>query len=54
MDYQKTLPATGAGIVVGGTVISEQWLLAAALALVVAGAIVIRLAFRRGKKATDK
>lgn len=53
MDYQKVLPATGAGVVIGSLAISEKWLLVGAVALVVLGAVLVRVVFRRGKGATD-
>lgn len=54
MDYQKALPMTGSGIVIGGVVVEQGWLIAAALALVTIGAVIVRLCFRRGKEATDR
>ncbi|WP_433330087.1 hypothetical protein [Spirillospora sp. CA-294931] len=52
MDYgSKALPVTGAGITIGGIFFGQLWLVAAALVLIAAGAILLRLTFRRGKKA---
>lgn len=51
MDYGKTLPITGAGITIGGIFLGQLWLVAIAVTLVLAGALLIRLTFRRGKKA---
>lgn len=52
MDYGKTtLPMTGAGVTAFGIYIGQLWLVAAALGLIAGGAIVIRLTFRRNKKA---
>lgn len=59
MDYghpsPTSLAATGAlTIPVLGLVIDQTGLLTAALALVLAGAVAIRLGFRRNKKVTQK
>lgn len=51
MDYQKTLPLTGAGIVIGGTIIPDWWLVLAAIALIATGAVAIRYSFRHKKEA---
>ena len=54
MDYQKTLPTTGLGALVAGGVLTNQlWLPVVALGVVAVTAIVIRLVFRRRKRATD-
>lgn len=53
MDYPKTIPLTGSGLVIGGLAIGRYWILASSLLLVGGGAILIRLFFRRGKKATE-
>lgn len=47
--YSKTLPYTGAGLVVGGYALNQLVLIGAALALVVLGAIAVRFGFRRGQ-----
>lgn len=49
MNYSKALPATGGGLLVGGVVISQAWVLTIALAIVVAAALAIRFAWRRDK-----
>lgn len=54
MDYGKTLPMTGAGVTAFGIYIGQLWLIAAALGLVAVGAILIKLTFRRGKKANGQ
>ena len=53
MDYEKTIPLTGATTVATGLVIGRYWILLASLTIVSVGAILIRLFFRRGKKATE-
>jgi hypothetical protein len=54
MDYSKTLAFTGTGVVVGGTIISDQWIVLGAIVLVAIGALLIRASFRRNKKAQEK
>jgi hypothetical protein len=49
MNYTKALPATGGGLLVGGVVISQAWVLAIALAVVAGAALAIRFAWRRDK-----
>ena len=49
MDYAKALPATGGGLLVGGIVISQAWLLGVALAIVLVCAVTIRLVWRHNK-----
>lgn len=51
MDYGKTLPMTGAGVSILGIYIGQLWLVALAVALVAFGALLLKLTFRRGKKA---
>lgn len=52
MSDQLARTGTAAGaIVIGTTVITGWWLLAAALALVTVGALCIRAGFRRDRKA---
>lgn len=53
MDYGKTLPMTGTGIVLGGVVIDQVWLVAGAVGLMLVGVVLIRLGFRRGKSPRD-
>lgn len=48
MNYTKALPATGGGLLVGGIVVSQAWILAIALTLVVGASLAIRFAWRRG------
>ncbi|MES4892038.1 hypothetical protein [Streptomyces sp. NPDC096012] len=43
------LAATGTSLTIGSIVLDQTWLIAAALGLVVLGALFIRLGFRRGK-----
>ncbi|HEY4964176.1 MAG TPA: hypothetical protein VIH90_05765 [Candidatus Saccharimonadales bacterium] len=49
MNYSKVLPATGSGILIGGVVISQAWILGVAVAIVVIAALIIRFAWRRDK-----
>lgn len=49
MNYTKALPATGGGLLIGGIVISQAWILAIALTIVAAAALAIRFAWRRDK-----
>ncbi|MFF9359890.1 hypothetical protein [Streptomyces griseoluteus] len=49
-----SLAATGAGaITVGGVAFQQLWLLAAAVALVVGGAVLIRMMYRRNKGVSE-
>ncbi|MYV40788.1 hypothetical protein GT030_18415 [Streptomyces sp. SID1328] len=43
------LAATGTSLTIGSIVLDQTWLIAAALGLVVFGALCIRVGFRRGK-----
>ncbi|MFE6025565.1 hypothetical protein [Streptomyces niveus] len=55
MSDQLARTGTAAGaIVIGTTVITGWWLLAAALTLVAVGAVMIRVGFRRGRTAGDR
>ena len=49
----RTGTAAGA-LIIGTTVITGWWLLAAALAVVALGAVCIRLGFRRGRTAGEQ
>jgi len=49
MHYSKALPATGGGLLVGGVVVSQAWILAIALTIVVGAAVAIRFAWRHDK-----
>lgn len=51
MDYGKTLPLTGAGITVGGVIYAPWQVAAAAVVIIVIGAVIVRLTFRRGRNA---
>ncbi len=51
-DYGKTLPMTGAGITIGGLMITGPQMVALAIGLVAIGALLIKISFRRGKAAT--
>lgn len=53
MDYAKGLPATGGGILFGGMVLSQAWLLMTALLVVVAAALTIRFVWRRNKSINE-
>lgn len=52
MNYAKALPATGGGLLVGGAFINQAWVLGVAVAVVLACAVAIRLAWRH-KKSID-
>lgn len=55
MSDNAQLARTGAGaLVIGTTVITGWWLLAAALGIVAVGALVIRFAFRPGREAGER
>ena len=55
MSDNAKLASTGAGaFVIGTTVITGWWLLAAAAVLVGAGAVAVRFAFRSGKSAGQR
>lgn len=51
MSDQLARTGTAGALVIGTTVITGWWLLAVAAVLVTAGALTIRVAFRRGRKA---
>jgi uncharacterized membrane protein len=53
MDYQKSIPLTGSGIVIGGIAISGYWIILLSLIIVSLAALLIRLFFRKGKTAFD-
>lgn len=52
MNY-GSLANTGAGLTIGGLVLNQTWLVAVAVGLVLVGALLIRLTFRRGKTPQD-
>ena len=50
MGYGKVLANTGgAGLLLGGLYISQLWLIAGGLAIVLAAALAIRIVWRRNK-----
>jgi uncharacterized membrane protein len=49
MNYAKGLPITGSGIVVGGIIISQSWLLLTAVLIVACAALAIRIVWRSDK-----
>ena len=54
MDYDASIHSSGLSIAaIGSLAIEQLWLPLIAVALVATAAIVIRLAFRRRKRATD-
>ena len=54
MSYGKVLANTGgAGLLFGGLYISQMWLVAISLALVMAAALAIRFVWRRNKAIGD-
>lgn len=52
MNYGQ-LAQTGASLTIGGVVLDQMWLITAAAGLVIAGALLIRFGFRRGKTPGD-
>lgn len=47
MNSDKQLAMTGAGtLVIGGVAIANTWILVGAVALVITGAVLVRLVFR--------
>lgn len=52
-DYERVVPMAGAAAV-GGLVLSQLYLVAIAAALVLAGALAIRLLWRRNKTPWDR
>lgn len=52
MNY-GSLANTGVSLTIGGIVLNQTWLVAAAAGLVLAGALLIRVSFRRGKTPRD-
>ena len=54
MDYDAGIHSSGLSIAaIGALAVEQLWLPLIALAVVVTAAVVIRLAFRRHKRATD-
>lgn len=51
--YGGSLAQTG-GVVIGSYVISQSALVGVALGLLIGGALLVRLSFRRGKVATER
>lgn len=51
--HYGSLAATGATLTIGGIVLDQVWLVGIAAALVVGGALLIRVGFRRGKTPSD-
>ncbi|MFI6816088.1 hypothetical protein ACIBG7_27035 [Nonomuraea sp. NPDC050328] len=54
MDYGKALPFTGLGIPIFGVVMGEAWLVAIVVALLLGGAVAVRLTWRRGKDVSSR
>lgn len=52
-NAQLARTGTAGALVIGATVITGWYLLAAALAVVAVGALAIRVGFRRGRKAGE-
>lgn len=52
MNY-GSLASTGASLTIGGIVLDQVWLVGLAVVLVVGGALLTRVAFRRGKTPSD-
>jgi hypothetical protein len=53
MDYEKAIPGV-TGAVAGGLLAGQLWLPAAAVVIVLAGAVLVRLRFRRNKSIWDR
>lgn len=53
MHYGSSLAATGAGITIAGIAFSQGALVGISAGLILAGALIVRVAFRRGKKVSD-
>jgi len=51
--HYGSLAATGTSLTIGGIVLDQVWLVGLAVALVVGGALVVRIGFRRGKTPQD-
>lgn len=51
--HYGSLASTGATLTIGGVVLNQMWLVAAAAGLVLIGALLIRVTFRRGKTPQD-
>lgn len=52
MNY-GSLAATGATLTIGGIVLGQVWLVAISAGLIIAGALVVRVSFRRRKTASQ-
>jgi hypothetical protein len=53
MHYGSSLAATGAGVTIAGIAFSQGALIGISASLVLAGALIVRVVFRRGKKVSD-
>lgn len=53
MHTLATLPTAGAGLGIGSMIMAQSTFLAGPLALVAAGAILVRSRFRRGRSIND-
>lgn len=53
MDYGKTFSLASATTTMGGVLINQLWLAVVAGGLIIVAAIMIRVAWRRGKKASQ-
>lgn len=49
MNYSRALPYTGSGLLIGGVIISQAWVLGVALIAIISGALLLRYAWRRSK-----
>ncbi len=54
MNSYGGLAFTGTGVVIGGVVLGQAWLLAIAVGLVLVGMMCVRLGWRRGKTISDR
>ena len=51
--HYGSLAATGATLTIGGIVLEQGWLIGIATGLILAGGLLIRVGFRRGKNVGD-
>jgi hypothetical protein len=49
MNHYGSLAHTGVGLTIAGVVLDQTWLITASVALVVLGALVVRVTFRRNR-----
>ena len=54
MDYSKPYHVLGGGVILGSAVLGQYWILESSIVIVVIGAILIRIFFRKGKDVTQR